>query len=319
MVCRPSRSWGPSPTCGPSPSTATASARCSACGTTRSDAHRSQTPATTATPNGNVRLRYTSSSVGFKGKRKRLFLFDVAGLLRLSRGIPHDEEASCLRRPSPLPSAAHGRSDRRRGPRGADPGREPAAAGRGPRSRKHLLRRLGELGGGVHGGHRFLGFTPDFPGVSAVIADPDGLLRSVSARYLVGCDGLHSAVRTAAGIRFPGEAPEQLFALADVRLTPGAGGRAEGDTTFFPRRPRPQRGRQDHPRLHRHGARPAVRGQLGNPRLLLLDEPSDGLTPAIVAQVGEMIREVAAEGMSVVLVEQNLGLALSVAQHVAVM
>ncbi|MGW6983079.1 ABC transporter ATP-binding protein [Streptomyces sp. NPDC054932] len=62
-----------------------------------------------------------------------------------------------------------------------------------------------------------------------------------------------------------------------------------------------------------------ARSLLGNPRLLLLDEPSDGLAPAIVSHVGEVIREVGAQGMSVVLVEQNLGLALSVAQHVAVM
>ncbi|MFG2987765.1 ABC transporter ATP-binding protein [Streptomyces sp. NPDC048257] len=62
-----------------------------------------------------------------------------------------------------------------------------------------------------------------------------------------------------------------------------------------------------------------ARALLGNPRLLLLDEPSDGLAPAIVSQVGEVIREVSAQGMTVVLVEQNLGLALSVAEHVAVM
>ncbi|MFB6613796.1 ABC transporter ATP-binding protein [Streptomyces sp. NPDC056367] len=62
-----------------------------------------------------------------------------------------------------------------------------------------------------------------------------------------------------------------------------------------------------------------ARALLGNPRLLLLDEPSDGLAPAIVSQVGEVIREVGAQGMSVVLVEQNLGLALSAARTVAVM
>ncbi|MGW1770972.1 ABC transporter ATP-binding protein [Streptomyces sp. NPDC002104] len=62
-----------------------------------------------------------------------------------------------------------------------------------------------------------------------------------------------------------------------------------------------------------------ARALLGNPRLLLLDEPSDGLAPAIVAHVGEVIREVGAQGMSVVLVEQNPGLALSVARNVAVL
>ncbi|MGP3983566.1 ABC transporter ATP-binding protein [Streptomyces sp. KR80] len=62
-----------------------------------------------------------------------------------------------------------------------------------------------------------------------------------------------------------------------------------------------------------------ARALLGNPTLLLLDEPSDGLAPAVVAQVGEVIRQVSAEGMSIVVVEQNLQLALSVARDVAVM
>ncbi|MFE4963714.1 FAD-dependent monooxygenase [Streptomyces sp. NPDC056660] len=98
---------------------------------------------------------------------------------------------------------------------------------------QHLVRRLEELGGAVHREHRLVGFTPDFPGVTATVAGPDGLLHAVYARYLVGCDGVHSTVRTAAGVGFPGDAPEQLFALADVRLKTGAGAAVSEDATFF--------------------------------------------------------------------------------------
>ncbi|WP_131106177.1 ABC transporter ATP-binding protein [Ornithinimicrobium sufpigmenti] len=62
-----------------------------------------------------------------------------------------------------------------------------------------------------------------------------------------------------------------------------------------------------------------ARALLTNPTILLLDEPSDGLAPAIVQQVGEVVREVCDAGMTVLVVEQNLRLALSVADHVVVM
>ncbi len=61
------------------------------------------------------------------------------------------------------------------------------------------------------------------------------------------------------------------------------------------------------------------RALLGDPRLLLLDEPSDGLAPAIVDQVGEVLRTLTAEGIAVLLVEQDLHLAFGVASRVLVM
>ena len=62
-----------------------------------------------------------------------------------------------------------------------------------------------------------------------------------------------------------------------------------------------------------------ARALLTNPRVLLLDEPSDGLAPAVVNQVGDVLREVCAAGVSALIVEQNLRLAISVAQRVVVM
>ncbi|MFG3603775.1 ABC transporter ATP-binding protein [Micromonospora chersina] len=61
------------------------------------------------------------------------------------------------------------------------------------------------------------------------------------------------------------------------------------------------------------------RALVTNPRLLIMDEPSDGLAPSIVNLVGDVIQSLAAEGVTVMLVEQNLALALRVADQVAVM
>ena len=61
------------------------------------------------------------------------------------------------------------------------------------------------------------------------------------------------------------------------------------------------------------------RALMTNPRLLLLDEPSEGLAPMLVRQVAETIRRLRSEGMSILLVEQNLHLALELADKVYIM
>jgi branched-chain amino acid transport system ATP-binding protein len=61
------------------------------------------------------------------------------------------------------------------------------------------------------------------------------------------------------------------------------------------------------------------RGLAPAPRLLLLDEPSQGLAPIMVKRVSETLAALRGEDLSVVLVEQNIGFALSLADRVVVM
>jgi branched-chain amino acid transport system ATP-binding protein len=61
------------------------------------------------------------------------------------------------------------------------------------------------------------------------------------------------------------------------------------------------------------------RALLRDPRLMLLDEPSDGLAPKIVEQVAEVLASLRAEGIPALLVEQNLGMALGLADRVLIL
>jgi branched-chain amino acid transport system ATP-binding protein len=61
------------------------------------------------------------------------------------------------------------------------------------------------------------------------------------------------------------------------------------------------------------------RALMGNPRLLLMDEPSEGLAPLIVAEVGRTIAKLKAQGQSIVLVEQNVRMALELADETAIL
>jgi branched-chain amino acid transport system ATP-binding protein len=61
------------------------------------------------------------------------------------------------------------------------------------------------------------------------------------------------------------------------------------------------------------------RALLTNPQLLIMDEPSEGLAPTIVEGLVETLRTLVAEGMNLLLIEQNLGVATAVAERQLVM
>ncbi|MBY0298609.1 MAG: ABC transporter ATP-binding protein [Methylobacterium sp.] len=58
---------------------------------------------------------------------------------------------------------------------------------------------------------------------------------------------------------------------------------------------------------------------MGNPDLIMIDEPTEGLSPQMVARVGDLIGEIAARGVAVLLVEQKLTIALKLSQRLYVM
>ena len=61
------------------------------------------------------------------------------------------------------------------------------------------------------------------------------------------------------------------------------------------------------------------RALMNNPRVLLMDEPSEGLAPQIVAEVERTIARLKGEGLSIILVEQNIKLTLDIADDVVIM
>jgi branched-chain amino acid transport system ATP-binding protein len=62
-----------------------------------------------------------------------------------------------------------------------------------------------------------------------------------------------------------------------------------------------------------------ARSLMTNPELLLMDEPSEGLAPIIVKEIGQVIRQLKKSGFSILLVEQNLSMALGLADYVYIL
>lgn len=58
---------------------------------------------------------------------------------------------------------------------------------------------------------------------------------------------------------------------------------------------------------------------MGDPQIIMIDEPTEGLAPKIVQQVGQLLEHIAARGVSILLVEQKLAIAMKVSSRVYVM
>ena len=81
-----------------------------------------------------------------------------------------------------------------------------------------LTRRLRELGGAEIRAIEVTQLEPDDDGVTATYVAGGVLIQDVRAKWLVGCDGMHSTVRQAAGIGFEGGNYDENFVLADVEM-----------------------------------------------------------------------------------------------------
>jgi branched-chain amino acid transport system ATP-binding protein len=58
---------------------------------------------------------------------------------------------------------------------------------------------------------------------------------------------------------------------------------------------------------------------MGDPDFIMIDEPTEGLAPQMVKQVGDLIEEIAGRGVSVLLVEQKLSIALKISKRLYIM
>ena len=102
-------------------------------------------------------------------------------------------------------------------------------------------------------------------------------------------------------------------------LTPGAGWDLDKVFGVFPRLAERRAHRGNELSGGEQQMLAIARALVANPDLLVMDEPTEGLAPALVADVGHLIRRVRDEGTAVLLVEQNAAFAVKLADYVHVM
>jgi branched-chain amino acid transport system ATP-binding protein len=199
----------------------------------------------------------------------------------------------------------------------------------------------------VQGLHTYYGKSHILHGVDLAVAE--GTITALLGRNGAGKT---TTLRSIIGLTPARAGRITMFGQETTRLPPfrvaarGAGYVPEG-RRIFPnltveenlKVPRGRRGAWDIPRIYelfpRLGERRGNRGRqlsggeqemlaiaralLLNPRLLILDEPSQGLAPLVVREVFRIVARMRAEGMSVLLVEQNVRMSLAIADHAFVL
>ena len=157
-----------------------------------------------------------------------------------------------------------------------------------------------------------------------------GVLPSAGKQIFKGRDvsGADVEARVGAGLCLVPEKRELFSTMSvedNLRLGAyrlGSGAIAEGLESVFARFPRLKERRRQEAGTLSGGERQMLamgRALMGKPRLLMLDEPSLGLAPRIVKDIFQIIVELRATGVSILLVEQNARAALQVADHAYVM
>jgi len=167
-------------------------------------------------------------------------------------------------------------------------------------------------------------------GKSTVMKTVIGLLRPTSGRILMAGQDVAGRPAYAIARAGIGYVPEERRIFTDLtvmenlavgRRPPRPGGVAWTPERLFALFPN-LAGMRDRPGGRMSGGEQQMlsiaRTLMGNPRLVLLDEPSEGLAPVIVRQMTDAILALKREGVTVLLAEQNLRFAVGVADHAAV-
>ncbi|MGH7277137.1 MAG: ABC transporter ATP-binding protein [Candidatus Rokuibacteriota bacterium] len=166
-------------------------------------------------------------------------------------------------------------------------------------------------------------------GKTTLIRAIAGLTPPRAGRILLGDDDITGAPAHAVARRGVGLVPQgrRLFPSLTVREHLITGARAGSGRGWTPARVLELFPRLRERLAHRggtlsggeQGMLAAGRALVGNPAVLLMDEPSEGLAPLLVRELGRLLGELRRGGASILLVEQNLAFALGVADRVYVM